>query len=70
MYEIHPHKSTPFPKHLCLKIKIVLWKQFDIKFLEEKFKKWKTISLVLPMTPQKQAQRKIIGTLAKREVES
>jgi len=56
--EIHQHKPVPFPRHLCVKIKISWWKKFDIKFLEEKFPRWKNGPITSPITPEKQAYQK------------
>jgi len=56
VFETHQHRPSPFPQHLCLKIKVSWWKRFDIKFLEEKFRNWKNGTMALPPTPQKHVQ--------------
>jgi len=38
IYELHQHKPAPFPKILCLKVKIFWWKKFQVQYLEEKFR--------------------------------
>jgi len=52
IYELHQHKPAPFPKTLCLKMKVFWGKKFQVQYLEEKFRTWKNKSLNLA-TPQK-----------------
>ncbi|KAL9298312.1 hypothetical protein ACSQ67_024208 [Phaseolus vulgaris] len=61
------HKPTPFPQHLCLKVKVFWWKKFQISYLEDKYRQWKNKSLT-PTTPQKKEKALAIAGKSKGEM--
>jgi len=67
VYEFHQHKPTPFPQHLCIKVKVFWWKKFQISFLEDKFRQWKNKSLT-PSTPQKKEKALSLTGKSKSEM--
>nr|KYP41501.1 polyprotein [Cajanus cajan] len=45
LVEIHQHKEETYPKTICRKTKVFWWKKFEVKYVEERFQKWKTLGL-------------------------
>nr|KYP44595.1 polyprotein [Cajanus cajan] len=45
LLEIHQHKEETYPKTICRKTKVFWWKKFEVKYVEDRFQKWKTMGL-------------------------
>nr|KYP75455.1 polyprotein [Cajanus cajan] len=66
--EVHQHKEESYPKTICRKTKVFWWKKFEVKYVEERFQKWK-ISGLQTSRPKAQPQLKIGESLTVENLE-
>ena len=46
IYELHQHREESYPHTICLKHKVFWWKKFEVKYVEDRFSKWKILGYV------------------------